>query len=322
MLSVLLTTYNHGPFVVSALRSLFEQDFPEPFEIVVCDDASSDNTLELLKKLSPEKPDRVTLVFAPPGPNLGLIRNLERGVALSSGNLLVLQSGDDVSAPNRLSELARLFSKKPDLKAAYSNATLIDATDRVLRPLYHPTDFVWQGEPLTLAPFSSAFLGASSCYRREVWDKFGKVNPGIIQEDLVLPFRAALLGETAYLAEPLVRYRLHGGNAYFSSQSGMSAREFREKRLRIVANQVLVHQQRQADLRHIKPSHPQASLIEAAICRQFREAEFELGLGKRGHLGVAAALSKSLFQRTLRETARLAAHHLFTGLYLRLAVNS
>src|SRR5262249_4418073 len=56
-------------------------------------------------------------------------------------------------------------------------------------------------------------LGAAIAFKREVWDRFGQLLPGLRAVDLILPFRALLLGGgLAYVDEPLVQYRQHAGN--------------------------------------------------------------------------------------------------------------
>ena len=58
----------------------------------------------------------------------------------------------------------------------------------------------------------SMFL--SSFYHRDVFDVFGKIDGKILHEDMVLNFRAALLGKVIFIEKKLVRYRLHDGNVH------------------------------------------------------------------------------------------------------------
>jgi hypothetical protein len=60
-------------------------------------------------------------------------------------------------------------------------------------------------------------LGASQCYHRSLFDFFGPIPAGVAEEDHVLPFRAALLGEVVFCPDKLVKYRVHVGNV---SQAG------------------------------------------------------------------------------------------------------
>jgi hypothetical protein len=53
--------------------------------------------------------------------------------------------------------------------------------------------------------------GATLAVRRAVFEAFGPLDPGVY-EDVVLPFRASLLGDTVYIDEPLVRFRRHAAS--------------------------------------------------------------------------------------------------------------
>jgi len=72
--------------------------------------------------------------------------------------------------------------------------------------------------------------GCTHCFRRELFDDFGPLHKGVIQEDAALAFRAMLKGEIAYLEEPLVLYRRHGRNTYTSQDEKVSKSVFISKR--------------------------------------------------------------------------------------------
>ncbi len=49
-ISVVIPVYNSSAFINKCMNSLYKQDFKKPFEIIIIDDASTDNTLEMIKK--------------------------------------------------------------------------------------------------------------------------------------------------------------------------------------------------------------------------------------------------------------------------------
>jgi glycosyltransferase involved in cell wall biosynthesis len=61
--SVLMLTFNHGPFIRQAVESALRQETNFPFEIVIGEDCSTDNTREVLRELDREHPGRLTLLL-------------------------------------------------------------------------------------------------------------------------------------------------------------------------------------------------------------------------------------------------------------------
>ncbi|MBK5239020.1 MAG: glycosyltransferase, partial [Actinomycetales bacterium] len=88
IISVALCTHNGAAYIETQLRSIFDQTLP-PHEIVVSDDASSDETLAIVSRISAEykakgHPTDLTVVrnLAP----LGVVANFEQAICATSGN--------------------------------------------------------------------------------------------------------------------------------------------------------------------------------------------------------------------------------------------
>ena len=56
-LSVIFITYNHGKYVEKALRSVLAQETDFPFEVVIGEDCSTDDTAKILKEIAAEYPE-------------------------------------------------------------------------------------------------------------------------------------------------------------------------------------------------------------------------------------------------------------------------
>jgi hypothetical protein len=70
--------------------------------------------------------------------------------------------------------------------------------------------------------------GTTLAVRRAVFDSFGLLDPDI-HEDVVLPFRASLLGDVVYIDEPLVQYRRHAGSLTADMDRFASIEAYRER---------------------------------------------------------------------------------------------
>ena len=209
--TAILLSYNCEHTIGAALESLLEQDC-EPMEVIVSDDASTDATWPVLQRAiaSYSGPHRVTLRRR--DNNAGSKSpHLNDVFPLATGRYLVSFDGDDIAEPHRVRRLLEAFRSDPDATAVYSDYAFMDANGQAgaRRGVRHPPPGTaarrWFARVDT---FSS---GATLAIRREVVEAFGPLDPQI-NEDVVLPFRASLLGKVYYLDEALVRVRRWEGS--------------------------------------------------------------------------------------------------------------
>ena len=105
--SIIVTTYNRPSYLALVLKSLGEQDYPKPYEVVVADDGSEQSTAEIITELAELTP--YTLIHAwheDRGFRAAAARN--HAVSKSSGDYLIFLDGDCVVCPNFLSAHDRL----------------------------------------------------------------------------------------------------------------------------------------------------------------------------------------------------------------------
>ena len=209
--SAILLTYDCGDFVVEAVRSVLGQEC-EPMEVLISDDASSDQTFRIVQ----EEVDAYT------GPHEVTVRrrdhtsgsksaHLNDVFGRTSGDIVVLFDGDDVSEPHRVRRLVEAFRSGAGVFAAYSSYSLMDEEGRHggSGRVPHPEP---EMEPARWFARVDAFAsGATLAVRRDVVDAFPPL-AAEINEDVVLPFRAALLGGVVYIDQELVRVRRWTGS--------------------------------------------------------------------------------------------------------------
>ncbi|MDP3168457.1 MAG: glycosyltransferase [Hydrogenophaga sp.] len=92
-LSVCMITYNHAEFVEQAIQSVFSQVTDFPIELVICDDASSDNTAAIIRSMSP--PAHVAIKLCLRESNVGMLQNFSSAIEMCSGRYIALLEGDD-----------------------------------------------------------------------------------------------------------------------------------------------------------------------------------------------------------------------------------
>lgn len=93
-MSVLLVTYNHQNHIHQALDALFGQILDGSIELIIADDASSDNTLAIIKSYA-GKDNRFNFKYLDGRKNLGITKNYQRGFAACTGEYVAVLEGDD-----------------------------------------------------------------------------------------------------------------------------------------------------------------------------------------------------------------------------------
>lgn len=107
MFSVVIPLYNKANYVEKAVRSILGQSF-EKFEIIIVNDGSTDNSLEIVQKISDE---RIQIIDQK---NSGVSTARNNGVKKARYHYLSFLDADDWWAPNYLEEVSNLISKYND----------------------------------------------------------------------------------------------------------------------------------------------------------------------------------------------------------------
>jgi cellulose synthase/poly-beta-1,6-N-acetylglucosamine synthase-like glycosyltransferase len=204
--SAILLSYNCAEQIAAAVRSVLEQDC-EPMEILISDDASQDDTLAVLQREVDgyQGPHRVTLRRRETNSG-SKSAHLNGVLPLASGQYLVSFDGDDIAEPDRVRRILEAFRQDQRISAVFSDYSFMDSKGRAgrKRGVAHPPRGIdsrhW------FASVDAFASGATLAVRRDVVETFGPLDPAI-NEDVVLPFRASLLGDVHYIDEALVRVR-------------------------------------------------------------------------------------------------------------------
>ncbi len=120
-ISCIIPTYNRGHLIGEAIKSVLNQDYPEPVEIIVVDDCSTDNTAGFVNSAFPQV--RIIKNSRNLGP--GHSRNI--GSSAATGRYLMFLDSDDTWLPHHVQSLMSLFDA--GAMVAYGTALCHDETD-------------------------------------------------------------------------------------------------------------------------------------------------------------------------------------------------
>lgn len=126
MVSVLMPAFNHGKYIRQAIESFLEQREVDA-ELVVGNDASTDDTLEIAREYADKFPDRVRVISHLR--NLGLIGNYKWLVENSSSKYLaILESDDYWTDPLKLHRQVEYMEKNPQCGLVFTSGRFVDET--------------------------------------------------------------------------------------------------------------------------------------------------------------------------------------------------
>lgn len=214
-MSVALCTYNGAQYLEEQLDSIAAQTVP-PIELVVCDDRSTDDTVEILKAFASRAPFPVRLFLNER--NLGSTKNFEQAIRLCKGDLIALSDQDDVWHRDKLKRVVEVFALSPGVGAVFTDGEMVDDS---LRPLgyrlWEAAAFGWAQQRLVTQRRAVQVLlkynvvtGATMVFRSRFRDVVLPI-PSTWVHDAWIALLIAAVADLAIIRDPLIRYRQHAG---------------------------------------------------------------------------------------------------------------
>ena len=222
-ISVAMCTYNGSKYLNQQLESISSQSLL-PNELIVCDDNSTDNTIEIVKNFSKKAPFKVSLYQN--SLNLGSTKNFEKAIGLCDSEIIVLSDQDDIWEKNKLQRITEEFSKSSTIGGVFSNASLIDENGNLLkRDLWSSVKFkkkeqrkAMKGEIFKTLLKHNVVTGATMAFRSEYKNILLPIPKNFIHDEWI----ALLLGvfsKIVPISDKLIRYRIHPNQQIGASQS-------------------------------------------------------------------------------------------------------
>ncbi len=205
-----LFAYNQQPFIEEAVAAALAQTY-SPLEIIISDDCSTDRTFDLIEQRVRDYRGPHRVVLNRNSTNLGIAAHVNKVLQQSSGELILLAAGDDVSEIDRTSEVVRYWlAGDKALDAIWSDVRFIDAHGNPGETLCSPvSDAPLEAQIEKMVP---ALLGCSHATTRRLFLQYGPLREDLCYEDRALAFRALCAGGVGHIGQFLVRYRVHAGN--------------------------------------------------------------------------------------------------------------
>jgi glycosyltransferase involved in cell wall biosynthesis len=222
-LSASLLTYNGAAFLKKQLDSILNQTLKVD-EIVICDDGSTDQTIDIIQTFQNAYPGIIHLYQNEQ--QLGSTKNMEKCLGIAKGDLVFLADQDDIWLPHKVASICAYFEAHPNINAVFSNALLINEKDEVLQDmaLWDIIGFPHATLPRTFNLFEFLYrvdnivTGAGLAIRnhKALLNQPFPTIKGLLHDGWIALYYATQ-GKLAFCAEALFQYRIHaaqqmGGN--------------------------------------------------------------------------------------------------------------
>jgi len=197
--SVAMTTFNGVKFLRKQLDSILNQTVPV-HEIIVCDDGSTEGTIEILKEYS----KHLNFKYFINQKNLGFVKNFETALSHCIEEYIVLSDQDDIWYSHKVQVLLESIG---DNLLIHSDCDLINEKDQVILKNFKgeiqshkkPEDFL----------FANIVTGCTVMIRQDLLERVLPFPKGISYHDWYLALYASYLGRLTYISKSLTGYRQH-----------------------------------------------------------------------------------------------------------------
>ncbi|MGI8668406.1 MAG: glycosyltransferase family 2 protein [Aridibacter sp.] len=214
-ISIALCTYNGAEFLKQQLESYIIQT-KLPDEVVIGDDCSTDETVEIIEEFKQKSPFPVYLHINEK--NLGSTENFERTILRCTGDIIYLSDQDDIWLPEKIAVIEEVFAANSDVGLVFSDAALIDEKGKLLKSnLWDFTftkrerNYLNNGKSLEVLLKRNVVTGATTAFRTELSSLFTPIDktiPDLIHDGWIAII-AVLYSRITFVNKCLILYRQH-----------------------------------------------------------------------------------------------------------------
>ncbi|WP_437228315.1 glycosyltransferase [Planctomicrobium sp. SH661] len=216
LVSIIAISYNHAKFVSDTLQSIADQSFNN-FELVYCDDASTDGTTEVATQwLSRLKVPWQTILHST---NSGLCRTLNEALRICRGTFIQYISCDDRLHPQKLERQLSIFSRSPESVAVVcSEANLINEVSQPQKPFLFTRRYAVPDASSRTALFQQLLRGdpciaaPTALIRKAALDEVGGYDEQLPTEDYDMWLRLLRKFDFVVLDDVTADFRVHPQN--------------------------------------------------------------------------------------------------------------
>lgn len=241
MVSVVITTYNGEQYIKEQVESIMNQSI-KPDEVLIFDDGSKDNTLNILKDLIIKYP-KISLYNNKN--NLGYVMNFWNGLKKAKGDFIFLSDQDDVWDPKKIEVMTKAFINHDDMLSLATGYITIDEHGNKKKN-FKDIHYLGKGglRKVTFEQFikSPRYPGMAMAVRRSLIEDIHNNEEKIIHShDWFLNLNAALKNGMYFMDYISTYYRQHSTNTY-GTNANYPKEKMRERRAEVINDEQSLNQ--------------------------------------------------------------------------------
>lgn len=201
-ISVAMATYNGEKYIKEQLDSILKQ-LKEFDEIVISDDGSSDNTINIINSY---KDKRIKLIN---GPKLGVKKNFENAIKNCNNKFIFLADQDDIWVNNKVEIVLNYFIKeKADL--IVHDCDVVNEKLEVIDESFYKYRKSKKGILKNI--MKNSYIGCCMAFKSSFKDKILPIPNNIEMHDQWIGLKTEKYGRVLFINEKLIHYRRHDSN--------------------------------------------------------------------------------------------------------------
>jgi len=229
MFSVVIPSYNHERYLSEAILSAASEQLVS--EILVADDGSSDDSIDIIERLASIHGDKVKNLTRYPVQNIGAHAMLNMLVSRARCSWVAVLNSDDRFVAGRFSALRNRL-RLSQVEFCFGNIAIMDSDGAVIgrKRAFHDPQFAFPRGEETIGTGTRGLLKRLFCqnyiattsnmvFTKRLWEAVGGFREYRYAHDWDFAMRAMILGEAAYLPEYICCYRVHATNTIKESRS-------------------------------------------------------------------------------------------------------
>jgi len=207
--SIVVPCFNYGRFLGDCLRSIFALEGDHDLEVIAIDDASTDDTPDILRSFADPRLRVITHAK-----NQGHIVTINEGLSEARGELVARIDADDRYRPCFLEATVPPLRRHPEVGMVYGDAAMIDSTGRVtlasMDQVHGGRDH--KGNELITFLEKNIVCAPTVLARREAWQRALPIPAGLAFSDWYFTLEIARRHEVYFVAQVVADYRVHDRN--------------------------------------------------------------------------------------------------------------
>lgn len=223
--SIIIPNYNHANFLQQRIKSILQQSMQD-FEIIIIDDASTDNSREIIEEYRSNK--KISHIVFNERNSGSLLAQWNKGIRIAKGNWIWIAESDDIADPHFLEECADNINSHPDAGLFYCDSKILDeTTQQITRRISDRKNSIFKTRKWSNAYSQNGITEINECLKYDC--TINNVSAAVFKKELALQIfkesvsfsyyadwyfflQSCLLTDICYTPRPLNTYRLHGNS--------------------------------------------------------------------------------------------------------------